>query len=150
MKSNHLNSVVIWTTNLVKAEGKLELAPQETGGANIFHLMALLINQKCMLEAKADTALIKFNMERFRQDKLCAEMEQSHLHWKENIQQNERMERDYFFHISWPKEVFFSFTFLTMTPSESRRAETFVRSYTGPTISAPFFTECCKTKGIGG
>lgn len=103
VKSNHINSVVICTTNLVKAKGKLELAPQETGGANIFYLMSLLIPQKGMLEAKADTSLIKFNMARFRQDKLCAEkaeMEQSHLHWKENIKQNERTGRNYFFHIS--------------------------------------------------
>lgn len=40
-----------------------------------------------------------------------AEMEQSYLHWRENIKQNERMERNYFYHISYfspPKKMFIS------------------------------------------
>lgn len=41
-----------------------------------------------------------------------------------------------------------NFTFLTMISCESRRTDTFIRSYTSSTISASFFTECWKMKGI--
>lgn len=87
MKSKHPNSGLICTTNSGKAEGNPELVPQETGRANSFHLMSLLITWKCTLEAKVDTPLIKFNVESFRQDELSVQKRQK---WNSHIFNRER------------------------------------------------------------